>query len=110
MIEGNLPESDASMFLTCVNLAKKAKADRVIVLCKSVATGHGRQKARARLGDKLEFIDWDPSINREVLYREDKKIRSLRDEQVKMVTRLKQTNNVHNKWPTLAQDPSASSV
>ena len=98
------------MFLTCVNLAKKAKADRVIVLCKSVASGHGRQKARARLGDKLEFMDWDPMINREVLYREDKKIRSLRDEQVQMVTRLKKTNNIHNKWPTLAQDPSASSV
>lgn len=103
-------QSDAIMFLTCVNLAKKAKADRVIVLCKSVATGHGRQKARPRLGDKLEFIDWDPTINKEVLYREDKKIRSLRDEQVKLVTRLKTSNNIHNKWPSLAEDPSAASA
>ena len=98
------------MFLTCVNLAKKAKADRVIVLCKSVATGHWRQKARPRLGDKLEFMDWDPKINRVVLYREDKKIRSLRDEQVQQVTRLKKTNNIHNKWPSLTPDPSATTA
>jgi hypothetical protein len=31
--------------LTCLLQAKKAKADRIVVLCKSVAgTGHGRAK------------------------------------------------------------------
>ena len=32
--------------LTTLNLAKKTKADRLVVLCKSVASGHGRVKAR----------------------------------------------------------------
>jgi len=95
------------MFLTCANLAKKAKADRVVVLCKSLATGHGRPKARQRLADKLEFLDWDPTIGRQVLYREDKKIVSLREEKVKQVTRLKISNNIHNKWPTMALEPAS---
>lgn len=93
------------MFLSLVNLAKKAKADRVVVLCKSVATGHGRQKARQRLSDKLEFLDFDPLIQREVLYREEKKIRSIRDKDVEKVTRLRLTNRIHNKWPSLAMEP-----
>lgn len=93
------------MFLTCLNLAKKGKADRIVVLCKSVATGHGRPKARQRLADKLEFIDWDPTINRAVLYREDKKIVSLRENKVENLTRLRTTNRVHNKWPTMAPEP-----
>ena len=54
--------------LSTLSLAKKAKADRLVVLCKSVVTGHGRMKARPRLADKLEFIDWDPSIKQAVLY------------------------------------------
>jgi len=93
------------MFLTCVNLAKKAKADRIVVLCKSVATGHGRPKARQRLADKLEFIDWDPLIKQEVLYREEKKIRSIREEAVKLNSRLRFSNNIHNRCPTLVREP-----
>ena len=31
---------------------------------------------RLRLGEKLEFIDWDPLLNQEVLCREDKKVKS----------------------------------
>ena len=80
---------------------------RLVVLCSSVATGHARMKARQRLGEKLEFIDYDPLIQREVLYKEDKKVRSIRDNQIVKSTRLRQTNNIHNKWPTLCQDPSA---
>jgi len=93
------------MFVTCINLAKKAKADRIVVLCKSVATGHSRGKARQRLADKLEFIDWDPTINREVLYREEKKIRSLRENTVEKVARLKYSNRIDNRWPSLAPEP-----
>jgi len=93
------------MFLTVVNFAKKAKADRIVVICKSVATGHARPKARQRLSDKLEFIDWDPLIKQEVLYKEDKKVRSIREKDVEIVHRLRFTNNVHNKWPTLAPEP-----
>ena len=90
-----------------LTLAKKAKADRLVVLCKSVVTGHGRMKARPRLADKLEFIDWDPSIKQPVLYKEDKKVRSIRDHQIVRVTRLRQSNILHNKCPTLCRDPSS---
>jgi hypothetical protein len=39
--------------LTCLLQAKKAKADRIVVLCKSVAgTGHGRAKV-GYLGETL---------------------------------------------------------
>lgn len=93
------------MFLTVVSLAKKAKADRVIVLCKSVATGHGRPKARQRQGDKLEFMDWDPLIQQEVLYKEDKKIRSLREQDCRLIPRLRFSNKIHNRWPSMAPEP-----
>ena len=93
--------------LTAAALAKKSKADRIIVLCKSAATGHGRVKARQRLSDKLEFIDWDPLICQEVLYREDKKVRSIRDPTIVKVTRMRVSNNIHNKEPSICRDPSA---
>ena len=96
--------------LSTISLAKKAKADRLVVLCKSVASGHGRQKARQRLGEKLEFLDWDPLIQREVLYREEKKVRSIREKQIAFCpasSRLRLTNNIHSKHPTLCRDPSS---
>ena len=92
--------------LSTLSLAKKTKADRLVVLCNSVASGHGRVKARQRLGEKLEFIDWDPLIERAVLYREDKKVRSIRDKNIVQISRLRYTNNIHNKWPTLCPNPS----
>ena len=91
--------------ITALCLAKKAKADRIVVLCKSAATGHGRMKARHRLSDKLEFLDWDPSIQQEVLYKEDKKIRSIRDHQIQRVTRLRVSNRIDNKCPSLSSEP-----
>lgn len=93
------------MLLTLVTLAKKAKADRIVVLCKSVATGHSRHKARQRLADKLEFLDWDPTINLPVLYREEKKVKSIRDHQIEKITRLRVSNDIHSKWPSLAPEP-----
>ena len=48
--------------------AKKAKADRVVVLCKSIVSGHGRLKARSRLGEKLEFLDLDPIVGKLCLF------------------------------------------
>jgi len=91
--------------ITACCLAKKAKADRIIVLCKSIATGHGRMKARQRLSDKLEFLDWDPTIQQEVLYREEKKVRSIRDPQIALITRLRLSNRIDNKWPSLCPEP-----
>ena len=93
--------------VSALTLAKKTKADRLVVLCKSVVTGHGRMKARPRLADKLEFIDWDPSIKQPVLYKEEKKVRSIRDQQIQRVTRLRVTNNIHSKCSSLCQDPSS---
>ena len=101
--------SGLNLSLSTICLAKKAKADRLVVLCSSVASGHTRMKARQRLGEKLEFIDWDPLLNQEVLYREDKKVKSIRDNNIFKITRLRNSNNIHNKWPTICQDPSAES-
>jgi len=91
--------------ITTLCLAKKGKADRIVVLCKSVATGHGRMKGKQRLADKLEFMDWDPTIQQEVLYKEDKKVRSIREKPQETVYRIKHTNYIHNKWPTLCKEP-----
>ena len=60
--------------------AKKAKADVVLVGTKSVVSGHFRHMRRARLGDKVEFLAFDPWIQKEVIYREVEKIKSVRDD------------------------------
>lgn len=88
------------MFTTIVNLGSKSKAERIVVMCKSVATGHGRMMIRSRLGDKLEFVEFDPQIQRPALYKEEKKIRSVRNHQIEMIPRLLYTNVVHNKAPS----------
>jgi hypothetical protein len=92
--------------LSCILAAKKAKADRIVVLCKSLAgTGHTRMKARHRLADKIEYVDIDPVVNQEVLYREERKVRSIRDHQIERIPRLLYSNAVHSKWRTLAEEP-----
>jgi len=100
--------SDVRMFVSaslqfCLTSAQlaKSKADRVVVLCTSVATGHGRMKIRPRLADKLEFVDLDPTIQRPVLYKEDRKVRSVRDHQLRTIPRLLFTNNVHSKYHSI---------
>jgi hypothetical protein len=90
---------------TAVQFAKKAKADRVVVLCKSIVSGHGRMKARGRLGEKLEFIDLDPIVGQAVLYKEEKKIRSIRDHQIAAVPRLQYTNQIDSKWRSICPEP-----
>ena len=35
-------------------------------------------KIRARLEDKAEFVSWDPLVQREVLYREHKKLKTVK--------------------------------
>ncbi len=42
--------------------AKKPKAESVIVDCKSLVSGYHIQRIRPRLGDKLEFMCWDPLV------------------------------------------------
>ena len=60
--------------------AKKPKADVVLMACRSVVSGHFRHMRRARLGDKVEFLAFDPWIQKEVIYREEKKLKSVRDD------------------------------
>jgi len=59
---------------------KKPKADVVLVGCRSVVSGHFRHMRRARLGDKVEFLAFDPWIQKEAIYREEKKVKSVRDD------------------------------
>jgi len=95
-----------NLFLTAACSAKKAKADRVVVLCRSLVSQHFRLKARSRLSDKLEFIDIDPVVKREVVYREEKKIRSIRDHQIEKIPRLIFSNRIDSKWRSIAPEPS----
>jgi len=55
-----------------------AKGQYVLVQCHSVATGYQVNKIRARLEDKAEFVTWDPLVQREVLYREHKKLKTVK--------------------------------
>ena len=95
-----------SIFLSAACHAKKAKADRIVVLCRSVVSRHTRLKARQRLSDKLEFIDIDPIVGQEVIYKEEKKIRSIREHQIQAVPRLLYTNQIESKWRSIAPEPS----
>jgi len=63
-----------------VLFGKKPKADVIVVGTKSVVSGHFRPMRRARLGDKVEFLAFDPWVQKEVIYRETEKIKSVRDD------------------------------
>lgn len=63
------------------NKVKKPKADVVLVACKSIASNHQMSVRKGRTGpDKLEFLAFDPEIQREVIYKEDHKIKSIRED------------------------------
>ncbi|CAB3227897.1 unnamed protein product [Arctia plantaginis] len=65
------------MFLTNI-LLKKAKSKMIMVLMESMVSGHQCTKIRERLGDKLELIRFDPYIQEMSVYKERKKIRSMK--------------------------------
>ena len=62
---------------TAVRRATKKKSDHILVDCKSFVTDFNVQRIRPRLDDKLEFLCWDPLVQRTVLFKETKKIRSI---------------------------------
>ncbi|XP_055542443.1 39S ribosomal protein L33, mitochondrial [Wyeomyia smithii] len=64
------------MFLTNI-LLKKAKSKNILVLMESAVSGHQFTKIRERLADKLELIRFDPYIQRNCLYKERRRVRSL---------------------------------
>ena len=55
---------------------KKVKSDTTLVVLKSVVSGYKIQGRRHRLGDKMETLAFDPLIQQEVLFREDKKVKT----------------------------------
>lgn len=60
---------------------KKSKADVVLVAAKSIASNHQISVRKGRLSpDKVEFLAFDPEIQREVIFKEDHKIKSIREE------------------------------
>ena len=63
------------MQLTLVNLAKKGKT--MLVVVKSTASRHKMLMLRDKLVDKYEFIHMDPLIERNVLYKEQKKLTTI---------------------------------
>ncbi|XP_031629160.1 39S ribosomal protein L33, mitochondrial [Contarinia nasturtii] len=65
------------MFLTNI-LLKKAKAKQVLVLMESAVSQHQFMQIRDRLGDKLEVIRYDPYIQQLSVYRERRKVKSIR--------------------------------
>ncbi|KAG8040048.1 hypothetical protein G9C98_001164 [Cotesia typhae] len=62
------------MFLTSLNFAKKAKSKHVLMVMESLVSGHKMNRIRERLADKLEFMAFDPYVQKTVLYREKKKL------------------------------------
>jgi hypothetical protein len=63
------------MQLTFVNYAKKGKT--LLVCIQSAVTRHKMLMLRDKLDDKIEFIRHDPIVNRPVVYKEVKKIRTV---------------------------------
>ncbi|XP_066142051.1 large ribosomal subunit protein bL33m [Euwallacea fornicatus] len=64
------------MFITRI-LFKKVKAKDIMVQMESLVSGHTFNIIRPRLADKLELIRFDPYIQKESVYKEKKKIRSM---------------------------------
>ncbi|KDR23942.1 39S ribosomal protein L33, mitochondrial [Zootermopsis nevadensis] len=65
------------MFVTNI-LLKKTKSKMIMVLMESAVSGHKMIRIRERLADKLEMISFDPYIQQPSVYRELKKVRSLK--------------------------------
>lgn len=57
-----------------------AKGKYVVVALRSLSgSGHRHIVKRPRLAEKVEMIKFDPWVQREVLYREEYKIKTLRE-------------------------------
>ncbi|PRD37698.1 UNVERIFIED_CONTAM: mRpL33 [Trichonephila clavipes] len=56
----------------------RAKSTHILVMMKSVISKHTFPAKRARQGDKLELLKFDPYVQKKVLYRELKKIGSVK--------------------------------
>jgi large subunit ribosomal protein L33 len=64
------------MLLSVINLAIK-KGKTLLVMVKSTASNHTMLMLRDKGVDKYEFVRFDPFIERNVIYKETKKLRTL---------------------------------
>ena len=67
----------SGIFASAVNAAKKGKAELTVVRCQSVVSGYQIDKIRPRLAEKLEFVAFDPLVQKSALYKEKQKVRSV---------------------------------
>lgn len=56
-----------------------AKHKNVLVLVKSVVSGHTRHYTRPRMADKVERFMFDPLLQRQVLYKESEKLKGVKN-------------------------------
>ena len=63
------------MQLSFINLAKKGKT--LLVIVKSTASRHKMLMLRDKLNEKYEFVHLDPLIERNVIYKEVKKMKTI---------------------------------
>ncbi len=70
------------MLLTLVNLSAK-KGKTLLVQCKSTASRHVMFMLRDKAVERYEFIHQDPLIDRTVLYKEVKKMKTIDKPRVK---------------------------
>ncbi|XP_059482526.1 large ribosomal subunit protein bL33m [Neocloeon triangulifer] len=60
-------------------LCKKVKSKTIMVMMESMVSDHRFIQIRDRLGEKLEMVRFDPKIQAECVYKEKKKIRSIKN-------------------------------
>ena len=63
--------------LSTTMVASKPKSDITLVQLQSTVSDFKKQARRNRLGDKLETMDFDPMVQKRVLFKEVKKIKTL---------------------------------
>lgn len=69
------------MFLSLINSSKKGKT--LLVQCKSTASRHFMFMLRDKLVDRYEFVHYDPLIDKTVLFKEVKKMKTIDKPRVK---------------------------
>lgn len=62
----------------CLSNMAKAKSKFILVLLESIVSKHKFVQLRARLDDKLELWRFDPYIQKYSIYKEVKKVKSIK--------------------------------
>ncbi|XP_011313757.1 uncharacterized protein mRpL33 isoform X1 [Fopius arisanus] len=83
------------MFITAL-LCAKPKSKFVLVACRSQVSGHTINLIRERLGDKFEFMQFDPFENSSYIFSPDDGVLQ-RTQKSAESKKLERTEHVH-KW------------